>query len=156
MRLTKENLQKARFMTKGKWYLGEQVDAFIDKVIEAVEKESAEKAELTDKLKKLEQEQKALKENDKEVLAQKDSSIAYQIMVCDELIKERNLLIEEIKVLQSQREELQKSLQTKALTEEKTEKTNDVSAEMPEDKEPELPAKKQENSKENSKAESEK
>lgn len=155
MRLTKENLQKARFMTKGKWYLGEQVDAFIDKVIEAVEKESAEKAELTDKLKKLEQEQKALKENDKEVLAQKDSSIAYQIMVCDELIKERNLLIEEIKVLQSQREELQKSLQTKALTEEKTEKTektNDISAEMPEDKEPELPAKKQENSK----AESEK
>ncbi len=107
MELTKKNLEAVRFTAKGRWYLGEQVDSFIDSVVEAAAKLLKEKEELTKELEQKKQELTKTAETGKVKPAEEDCSVVYQVMICDELVKERNKLIEEIKTLRKEKTALQ-------------------------------------------------
>lgn len=125
MKLTKEELNGVAFKAKGKWYDGEEVDDFIDELVIEVEKENVKKHELIKKVKYFEELVAKLalngedKERDKTLInknkrkkedKQVDESAIFELMVCDEIIKERNRLIEEVRQLKKEKKRLQKHI----------------------------------------------
>lgn len=106
---TKEALQRAQFRTKGKWYLAQEVDAFLEELSVRLEEDSREMEELDGEARVLRGENARLKqelETAKEALERRkeQSEEERQRRVCRELEQERDGLIEDIKALRRFRE----------------------------------------------------
>lgn len=141
MELTKQALEEIRFRTKGNWYRSEEVDAFIEELTVSIDeaerqrdslnaenrrlRQDLEKSgtqldslrmELT-KLQALRDEHEKAEAPIREAPAEPPSGTAvHQKRVCEELEKERDELIEEIKLLRRFREEFRVSVERDAKT----------------------------------------
>lgn len=124
MKLTKEELNGVKFKAKGTWYSGEEVDDFIDEIILEVEKENLEKKEMEKKLKFLQELIEKISSSDEDIEFPYDvenlskpknskekqrKTPVFDLVVYDELIKTRNKLIDEIKLLKKEKNRLEKS-----------------------------------------------
>lgn len=108
MELTKDALRDISFRARGKWYRGEDVDGFLAELTVALDESEREKQELEDDVRHLERELHAAKEEAeclKQHLAETSQTPSHQELVCAELEKERDELIENIKLLRRFREE---------------------------------------------------
>lgn len=143
MELTKKALEDVRFRTKGKWYSAEQVDAFLEELTVTVDGAERELEELRGETRGLERDLKEAREENARLeqslqAAQQESkafqqeaqalreqsaapaakpepdSAAHQRRVCEELERERDELIADIKALRSFRETFRKAVEQDA------------------------------------------
>ena len=114
MELTKDALRDVSFRARGKWYRGEDVDGFLAELMVALDEAEREKQELEDDVRRLERELHAAKEETehlKQHLTETLQAPSHQELVCAELEKERDELIEGIKLLRRFREEFRNKVQ---------------------------------------------
>lgn len=112
---TKEAVQRAQFRSKGKWYLAEEVDAFLEELSVRLEEDSREKEELEREAQKLRETNAKLEEelrSAQEALERRreQSEEERQRRVCRELEQERDGLIEDIKALRRFRDSFQQAI----------------------------------------------
>lgn len=112
---TKEAVQRAQFRSKGKWYLAEEVDAFLEELSVRLEEDSREKEELEKEAQKLRETNAKLEEelrSAQEALERRrgQSEEERQRRVCRELEQERDGLIEDIKALRRFRDSFQQAI----------------------------------------------
>ena len=100
MELTKDALRDVSFRARGKWYRGEDVDGFLAELMVALDEAEREKQELEDDVRRL-----------KQHLTETLQAPSHQELVCAELEKERDELIESIKLLRRFREEFRNKVQ---------------------------------------------
>lgn len=119
MERAKEALARARFRAKGKWYLAQQVDSFLEELSVLAEEDSREGEEALERVEALQRENRQLKgelEAVKASLAQQKAASPqeHQRRVCQELEQERDGLIQDIKALRRYRESFRQGLQQEA------------------------------------------
>lgn len=112
---TKEAVQRAQFHSKGKWYLAEEVDTFLEELSVRLEEDGREKDELEKETRKLRETNAALEQElsaARETLERRreQSEEERQRRVCRELEQERDGLIEDIKALRRFRDNFQQAI----------------------------------------------
>lgn len=95
MKLESEALKQLQFRSKGKWYDGRQVDAFLDELMTAVTQNEEERNETLDKLAQLQTENDDLRRRVEELTAAQLPETPEQ---------ERQRLLDDIKALRAFRE----------------------------------------------------
>lgn len=112
---TKEAVQRAQFHSKGKWYLAEEVDTFLEELSVRLEEDGREKDELEREAQKLRETNATLEQElsaARETLERRreQSEEERQRRVCRELEQERDGLIEDIKALRRFRDNFQQAI----------------------------------------------
>lgn len=126
MDLTKQTLEGAQFRSRGKWYLAEQVDTFLEALKASVEEDCREEEQAAREAQRLKEEntrlQEALEAAQKsgEELSRQLEKARKELVsrpaeerqrrVCQELEQERDELIEDIKALRSFRESFRQAV----------------------------------------------
>lgn len=126
MDLTKQTLEGAQFRSRGKWYLAEQVDTFLEALKASVEEDCREEEQAAREAQRLKEEntrlQQALEAAQKsgEKLSRQLEEARKELVsrpaeerqrrVCQELEQERDELIEDIKALRSFRESFRQAV----------------------------------------------
>ena len=126
MDLTKQTLEGAQFRSRGKWYLAEQVDEFLEALKASVEEDCREEEQAAREAQRLKEEntrlQQALEAAQKsgEELSRQLEEARKELVsrpaeerqrrVCQELEQERDELIEDIKALRSFRESFRQAV----------------------------------------------
>lgn len=131
MKLTKQALTSVRFRTRGRWYHAGQVDAFLEELLVAVDEAERSMEEhknivrtLTKQLEESKEEVSRLQqqaadfqqnaEQAKAALKKEAQAAAERKLLCRELERERDRLIQDICALQDFREEFRTSIQRDA------------------------------------------
>lgn len=131
MKLTKQALTSVKFRTRGRWYDAGQVDAFLEELLVAVDEAERSMEEhknivrtLTKQLEeskgevsRLQQQAAAFRqsaEQAKAALEKEAQAAAERKLLCRELERERDRLIQDICALQDFREEFRTSIQRDA------------------------------------------
>lgn len=144
MDYTKESLERVSFQTRGKWYLAEQVDAFLDELSDSVERDAQtasqwrrERDDLRKEKERLQQERDALRQENARLKKEREEARAGEQAaltqlqaaqeklaaspgeerrrrVCQDLEQERDQLISDIKALRSYRETCRKAVEEDA------------------------------------------
>ena len=109
MERVEETLKRASFSARGKWYLAAEVDQFLEELAVAQQEDTREREETEEKLRGLRREnvrlEKELKASQAALKRWKEqSSQERQRRVCQELERERDQLIQDIKALRQFRE----------------------------------------------------
>ncbi len=120
MELSKKALEEVAFHSRGRWYRGDEVDAFLEELMVSVDQAEREQAELRQEVKNLKSQTAKLKETlqsreeeygslrgDKHPLTRGER-------ICRELEQERDELIAEIKQLRRFREEFREAVRDDA------------------------------------------
>lgn len=120
MKLTSQAVANVKFRSRGKWYHAGQVDAFMEELLVAVEETVRELAEeksmvrtLTEQLESLREETSRFREREETnaaVLSEGEKESERRLL-CRELEKERDRLIQDIKALQDFREAFRASIE---------------------------------------------
>ena len=83
MDYTKESLERVSFQTRGKWYLAEQVDAFLDELSDSVERDAQtasqwrrERDDLRKEKERLQQERDALRQENARLKKEREEARA--------------------------------------------------------------------------------
>ena len=106
----REALLRAQFKSKGKWYLAQQVDAFL------VEEDARDGEALSEAMRTLGKENQQLKAQLEEAQSarSRQGEEESRRRVCQELERERDGLIQDIKDLRAYREEFRKAVAKEA------------------------------------------
>ena len=116
MDYTRETLERVAFKSRGKWYLAQQVDAFIDEVADSARRDSLEAQELREERDRLREENARLRRE----LEKAQSAPAVlpgeerQRRVLQDLEQERDELIRDIKALRDYRERFRQAVEEDA------------------------------------------
>lgn len=113
MELTKKALEDVKFRSRGKWYDGGQVDAFLDELAVAAETAQRELTETRSRGKALSQQVEALQE-EKQALLVKIQALEEQGKETLEKKQERDRLIQDIKALRAFRETFRNAVEQDA------------------------------------------
>lgn len=111
MELSKKALEEVTFHTRGRWYRGDEVDAFLEELVVSVDQAERERLELRQELKDLKGQvaklQEALRGKEAECgsLREEKAPLTRGERICQDLEQERDELIAEIKQLRRFREE---------------------------------------------------
>lgn len=122
MKLTRQAIDTVKFRSRGKWYHAGQVDAFLEELLVAVDETERELAEgksmvrvLTGQLESLQGENAQLRGRAEEARTSPETKDeAERRLLCRELEKERDRLIQDIKALQDFREAFRASIERDA------------------------------------------
>ncbi len=106
MELTKKALEDVKFRTRGRWYNAEEVDAFLEELTVAVDGAERELQESRQENRRLWRELDVLKE----APAPEPDSVEARRRICQELERERDELIQDIKALRRFRETFRESV----------------------------------------------
>ena len=116
MDYTRETLERVAFKSRGKWYLAQQVDAFIDEVADSARRDFQEVQELREERDRLREENARLRRE----LEKAQSAPAVlpgeerQRRVLQDLEQERDELIRDIKALRDYRERFRQAVEEDA------------------------------------------
>ncbi|MGI6255909.1 MAG: hypothetical protein ACOYJZ_09825 [Acutalibacter sp.] len=123
MSRAKEAVQAARFLAKGKWYLAQDVDHFLEELTVRLEEDGREQEELNSRVNSLQEECQRLEKEASQLrqeLAERKAVPAAAMPAspaesrrgrCWELEEERDELIQDIKALLHFREEFRQAVQ---------------------------------------------
>lgn len=118
MELTKEALVGARFRTRGKWYSAGQVDAFLEELTVSVDEAQREKTDLWEKIRRLE---RRLEEEQEENTRLREKCVELENAArfpdrgkWEELERERDQLIQDIRALRRFRETFREAVKKDA------------------------------------------
>ncbi len=134
MKLTKEDLEKVKFQSRGRWYNAQQVDAFLDELAVAADGAERDLGEAQKRLQALNQQVEELLEENRQLREQKETpppapnpqpiasrrrELEQRLREVEEeenreLKEERDRLIQDIKALRSFRETFRKAVEEDA------------------------------------------
>ncbi len=134
MKLTKEDLEKVKFQSHGRWYNAQQVDAFLDELAVAADGAERDLGEAQKRLRALNQQVEELLEENRQLREQREApatapdpqpiasrrrELEQRLREVEEeenreLKKERDRLIQDIKALRSFRETFRKAVEEDA------------------------------------------
>ena len=106
----KEAVRGARFQAKGKWYLAQDVDRFLEELTVLLEEDSREQTELSGRVRSLQAECQRL-QGEADRLPPPAPPAESRRQRCWELEAERDELIQDIKALLHFREEFRQAVQ---------------------------------------------
>ena len=112
-------LGRAQFRAKGKWYLAQEVDSLLEELSVCLEEDGREREALEGEARSLRQENARLAQEPQEARArlarwEETSQEARQRRVCQELERERDSLIGDIKALRRFRESFRQAVEEDA------------------------------------------
>ncbi len=122
MKLTKQSIANVKFRSRGKWYHAGQVDAFLEELLVAADEADRELTEekgrvrvLTEQLESLREENVRLRDRAEKAAGPAETRAEEERrLLCRELEKERDRLIQDIKALQDFREAFRASIERDA------------------------------------------
>ncbi len=116
MDYTRETLERVAFKSRGKWYLAQQVDAFIDEVADSARRDSQEAQELREERDRLREENARLRRELEKAQSAPAALPAEerQRRVLQDLEQERDELIRDIKALRDYRERFRQAVEEDA------------------------------------------
>lgn len=122
MKLTKQWVAGVKFRSRGKWYHAGQVDVFLEELLVAADEANRELTEekgmvrvLTEQLENLREENVRLRDRaEKAPVPAETRAEEERGLLCRELEKERDRLIQDIKALQDFREAFRASIERDA------------------------------------------
>ena len=116
MDYTRETLERVAFKSRGKWYLAQQVDAFIDEVADSARRDSLEAQELREERDRLREENARLRRELEKAQSAPAALPAEerQRRVLQDLEQERDELIRDIKALRDYRERFRQAVEEDA------------------------------------------
>ena len=117
MERSQQALGRAQFRAKGKWYLAQEVDSLLEELSVCLEEDGREREALEGEARSLRQENARLAQELQEArLArwEETSQEARQRRVCQELERERDSLIGDIKALRRFRESFRQAVEEDA------------------------------------------
>ncbi len=124
MNLTRKDLEKVQFRSRGRWYDAGQVDAFLDELSVAVEESERGMAEMTERIRVLTRQVEKLQSANREIwkeaeglkkaLSPNPREPENGLRESKALEQERDRLIEDIKALLKFRESFRKAVQRDA------------------------------------------